>query len=67
MDLEDDEPYSCFETYYRAIDMLGKKRNYHFLFDNCHQFCAGCITGRFEEPHIFCEWRRKFRKRSFSL
>ena len=52
------EPYSCYEAFYRAIDMLGKKRNYHLLFDNCHQFCAGCIAGDFEEPRNFL-WMAK--------
>jgi hypothetical protein len=32
----------------RAIDLIGKSREYHFLLDNCHQFSSGCITGDFE-------------------
>lgn len=33
---------------YRALSMVGKSRNYHFLLDNCHQFVAGCLTQNFE-------------------
>ncbi|OJD42613.1 hypothetical protein BAU22_22410 [Bacillus sp. 4048] len=31
----------------RAIEKLGQSRNYHVLFDNCHQFISGCLTGDF--------------------
>lgn len=37
----------------RALSMIGKKRNYHPLHDNCHQFTAGCITGKFENKNNF--------------
>ena len=30
-----------------SVDMIGKKREYNLIFDNCHQFTAGCLTGRF--------------------
>jgi hypothetical protein len=32
----------------RAIDLIGKSREYHVLLDNCHQFASGCITGDFD-------------------
>ncbi|MGE7604680.1 lecithin retinol acyltransferase family protein [Peribacillus sp. NPDC097675] len=32
----------------RAKDILGEKRDYNVLMDNCHQFCSGCLTGDFE-------------------
>ena len=28
-------------------------RNYNVLFDNCHQFTCGCLTGKFENPNNF--------------
>ena len=31
----------------RALDMLGSWRDYNLIFDNCHQFCSGCVTGNF--------------------
>jgi hypothetical protein len=40
----------------RAMDQLNKKRNYHLLMDNCHQFSAGCISGDFENPNNFLSW-----------
>ena len=35
----------------RAKNMIGNKRNYNFILDNCHQFTAGCITGDFENSN----------------
>ncbi|WP_336990909.1 hypothetical protein [Bacillus toyonensis] len=37
----------------RAIEKLGHSRNYHVLFDNCHQFISGCLTGDFENSCNF--------------
>jgi hypothetical protein len=36
-----------------ARDMVGTSRNYNFILDNCHQFCAGCLTGDFENACNF--------------
>lgn len=33
----------------RAKDAVGESRNYQLLFDNCHQFTFGCITGDFSD------------------
>ena len=32
----------------RALSMVGKKRNYNLVMNNCHQFTTGCLTGNFE-------------------
>ena len=32
----------------RAKKKLNTSRNYNLLFDNCHQFVAGCLTGDFD-------------------
>ena len=32
----------------RAADMVGNSRDYRFLFDKCHQFVSGCVTGDYE-------------------
>ena len=32
----------------RAKKMIGKHRDYNFMWDNCHQFSSGCLTGDFE-------------------
>lgn len=37
----------------RAREMIGKRRNYNLLFDNCHQFTSGCLTGNFENSDNF--------------
>ena len=42
-----------YEVAKRAEAQVGKKRNYHLAFDNCHQFTAGCLTGDFEDPNNF--------------
>ena len=34
----------------RAKKKLDSTRNYNMLFDNCHQFTAGCISGDFDNP-----------------
>ena len=42
----------------RAWEMLGKKRDYNFLIDNCHQFSSGCLNGDFEY-HLNFLWMLK--------
>ena len=37
----------------RARQMIGSRRDYHVLSDNCHQFCAGCLLGNFENSVNF--------------
>ena len=37
----------------RARNMIGRQRNYSWLFDNCHQFTCGCLSGDFENPCNF--------------
>ena len=37
----------------RARKMLGSRRDYNVLSDNCHQFCAGCLLGNFENSINF--------------
>lgn len=37
----------------RAESMVGATRDYNVLLDNCHQFCAGCLTGDFENENNF--------------
>ena len=31
-----------------ALSMVGKKRNYNLVRNNCHQFTTGCLTGNCE-------------------
>ncbi len=37
----------------RARSMVGRRRNYHWVIDNCHQFTCGCISGDFENSCNF--------------
>ena len=32
----------------RARKMVGNHRNYNFIWNNCHQFTSGCLTGVFK-------------------
>lgn len=43
----------CAKVAERASRMLGQRRNYNLILDNCHQFAAGCLTGDFENPINF--------------
>lgn len=36
-----------------AKTMIGKRRDYSLVFDNCHQFTAGCLSGQFDNPINF--------------
>ncbi len=44
----------------RAMEMAGNSRKYNLIFDNCHQFASGCITGNFENSDNFL-WMLKDR------
>ena len=37
----------------RARLQLGSKRKYNVVMNNCHQFCAGCLSGDFENSDNF--------------
>jgi len=50
---EDNIPYSGYMVADRAREMVGERRDYNVIFDNCHQFTAGCITGDFENTCNF--------------
>ena len=57
----DGSPIHCKIAAHNARIMIGHKRNYNLLLDNCHQFSAGCITGNFENNDNFLV----FAKQSF--
>ncbi|HIW33172.1 MAG TPA: lecithin retinol acyltransferase family protein [Candidatus Paenibacillus intestinavium] len=46
-------PVGSYSAGSKAIDMIGESRSYHLLVDNCHQFCAGCLHGNFENSSNF--------------
>lgn len=37
----------------RALEMVGSRRNYNPILNNCHQFSSGCLTGDFENSDNF--------------
>lgn len=41
------------EVVKRAMQMVGRRRDYNFVLDNCHQFAAGCLVGEFDNPINF--------------
>ncbi|AAY60612.1 lecithin retinol acyltransferase family protein (plasmid) [Bacillus cereus] len=55
MDAED-KVIGSSETLMRALNMVGKERDYNIFLDNCHQFSAGCITGDYESANNFLTW-----------
>ena len=46
-------PVSDCDIGKRALSMLGRESDYNVILDNCHQFCAGCITGDFDNAINF--------------
>jgi len=53
------EPLGNPEIANRALEIVGKKRNYNLILDNCHQFVAGAITGKFENSDNFFTFLEK--------
>ncbi|MED3957662.1 hypothetical protein P4605_10030 [Priestia aryabhattai] len=49
----DGYPFGHPTAAFRAMEMLGSRRRYNLIIDNCHQFCSGCITGNFENANNF--------------
>ena len=45
---DDGEAVGSCATANGAEKMLGESRDYNVAINNCHQFCAGCLTGDFE-------------------
>lgn len=37
----------------RAKEYIGRKRDYSLIFDNCHQFTNGCLSGNFDNSCNF--------------
>ena len=37
----------------RARKLVGHKRSYNVILDNCHQFTSGCLTGNFDNSDNF--------------
>ncbi len=46
-------PVGDQEVACRAEEMVGTARSYNAVFDNCHQFASGCLTGDFENADNF--------------
>lgn len=51
----------------RAQEKVGSTRSYNVLFDNCHQFTSGCITGQFENTDNFFWMLEETIKRHFGV
>lgn len=46
------EPLAAKKTALRAKKKINDTTNYNVLFNNCHRFSAGCITGNFENDVV---------------
>ncbi len=51
----------------RALNKIGSSRDYNLLFDNCHQFTYGCITGDFENPINFTWFLKNAARTHFGI
>lgn len=60
----DGDPVGDDETAERALSMVGKRRDYNLVFDNCHQFTSGCITDDFENADNFT-WMLKMTAKDY--
>lgn len=50
---QQDKPIGSPSVAQRARRQLGSKRKYNVVLDNCHQFCAGCLSGDFQNSENF--------------
>ncbi len=50
---QDAQPVGSQTACHRALAHLGRRCDYHLLFNNCHQFSVGCLTGEFDNPCNF--------------
>ena len=57
-------PVGCPRVADRARAMVGKRRNYNVILDNCHQFSSGCLSGNYENPHNFF-WMVKYEAKKY--
>ncbi len=65
VNLKTKEPLGDIFTAINAESQIGYTRNYNILFDNCHQFSAGCIIGEFDNPNNFLTWAKgEFEKKT---
>jgi len=58
-------PVGCETVALRAISAIGNERNYNLLFDNCHQFTTGCLTGDFDNNASNFLWMLKMKAESY--
>ena len=64
---ENEQPLGDTSIAIRAKAMINTKRNYNLVFDNCHQFTCGAITGDFENANNFFWMLEDEIKKHFSL
>ena len=57
----DTTPVGSESTALRAINAIGNERSYNILFDNCHQFTTGCLTGDFNNNASNFLWMLKMK------
>lgn len=63
----ENDPIGFYQAGSRAEEKLNESRNYNLFFDNCHQFCAGCITGDFENSNNFLTFLKDEFKRAVDI
>ena len=52
---KDSVPVGSEEIAKRALDMAGNSLDYNLVFNNCHKFTSGCVTGDFDNSDIILE------------
>ena len=50
---DDTEPVGSEAVAQRAEQMVGTKKEYHLIMENCHIFSTGCLTGDFDNNETF--------------
>ena len=58
----DEEAVGSYTVARRAKGMLHETRDYNVIFNNCHQFSSGCLTGDFDNSDNFL-WMLKDRSK----
>ncbi|HFK1766203.1 MULTISPECIES: lecithin retinol acyltransferase family protein [Bacillus] len=58
-------PISFESSHQRALNSVGKSRDYNLVLDNCHQFTSGCLTGDFESCDNFLTYLKWSTEKSY--
>ena len=58
-------PISFESSHQRVLDSIERSRGYNLVFNNCHQFTSGCLTGNFESCDNFLTYLKWSTEKSY--